>query len=130
MKLVCKYLGYCVIVLGILGSIFLAKNFGVTIEESYRGIELTRSWPLTIIYFIAGLLSVSICASILLGISEILEYLESVKEVRTEGPIQEEDPISRLESEQLAESTFWKCSECGKSNPPYTGTCSCGQARP
>lgn len=130
MKLVCKYLGYCVIVLGGLGSIFIAKNLGVTIEESYQGIELTRSWPLTIIYFFAGILSVSICASILLGISEILEYLEAVKEVRTEGPVQAEDPLSRLEAERPAENTFWKCPGCGKNNPPYTGTCSCGQAKP
>lgn len=25
---------------------------------------------------------------------------------------------------------YWKCPKCGRNNPPYTGTCGCGNSKP
>ena len=133
MKSICKGLGYGIIGFGSLASIFMAYSMGTTITEGRWGMEIVRSWPLTILYFLVGLFVTAVWAAILLGIAEIIEYLEAVKEVRTEVPVGQisdsEDALSRLAAEQPAAETFWKCPACGKNNPPYTGTCSCGQSK-
>lgn len=129
MKTICKYLGYCTIALGIIASIGMAKNLGVAITEGRRGAELIRSWPLTILYFIFGLFVTAACAAVLLGISEILEHLETIKGGSPEtSNMSEENALAKLA--KIEAETFWKCPNCGKNNPPHTGTCSCGQDKP
>ncbi len=122
MKQVCKYLGYVTLVVGIIGSIIIAKDFGI--ELSGRHIE--RNWTSTFSYFIAGLFVTAVWTSLLLGISAVLESLESLKSFQKE---EKEYRLLQIHDEDVAKN-YWKCPQCGKSNPPYTGTCSCGQVKP
>lgn len=123
MKNICKYLGYCTAGFGFLISIGMAKGLGVSLKETLWSAELVRNWPLTIFYFILGLFITAVCTSILLGISEILECLELVKRDQTED-------VALANLAKIEADTFWMCPHCGKHNPPYTGTCSCGQSKP
>lgn len=129
MKTVCKYLGIGTAVLGVLSSIGMAYVSGISIKESLYGIDFVRNWPLTIFYFCLGLFVTAAFTSVLLGISEILERLNALKELNTdELDMPENKALAKLA--QIEANTFWKCPTCGKNNPPYTGTCSCGQVKP
>ena len=79
MKKFLNVLGTLVVVLGLVGSFVMAKNFGVT------GIE--RNWLLTIVIFVGSMFSVAILSSILFGIAEILQTMElqnnSIIEIQT-----------------------------------------------
>lgn len=120
MKTICEKLGFALLVLGLIGSFLSAYLFGYTSEISYFGnIETERSWSLTIAIFICGLLSTITISSILLGISEILEKLDKLKTIYMNTP-----PIQS----EIVGINQWKCA-CGKINPHYTGTCSCGRTK-
>ena len=125
MKKICKTLGTISFVVGAIGSIVLAVTAGVTLSISRHGnLDKVRNWPLTIIYFIACLLCTAIFSFILLGISEVLERLETITKVQN-TLVQNTTPDTKDESPQ----DYWKCPQCGKNNPPYTGTCSCGNSK-
>ncbi len=126
MKSICKGLGYGIIGLGSLASIFMAYSMGRTMVEGYWRTELVRNWPLTILYFFVGLFVTAVWAAILLGIAEIIESLETVK---VEKSPESENVLSGLPAEQFAAGTYWKCPHCGRNNPSYTGTCGCGQTK-
>ncbi len=125
LKKICKTLGAISFVVGAIGSIVLAVTAGVTLSISRHGnLDKVRNWPLTIIYFIACLLCTAIFSFILLGISEVLERLETITKVQN-TLVQNTTPDTKDDPPQ----DYWKCPQCGKSNPPYTGTCSCGNSK-
>ena len=75
MKNACNTLGTIVLVLGIIGSIALAWNNGVTVTyNSYSGVEEKRSVLLTIIWLASGIFSTAILYEILTSLKEKLEY--------------------------------------------------------
>lgn len=125
MKQICKYLGFITLVLGVIGSIALANKFGV--ETSFSSLlsdfEITRNWLTTIIYFLSGLLSTGILSSILFGIAEILERIESIE-------YSSNNASNHQESFTDSPDSYWVCPNCAKHNPLYTGTCGCGCKRP
>lgn len=125
MKQICKTLGMITLVGGTIGSFGVAYAAGATLTLSrYGNLERMRNWPLTIIYFLASLICVAAFSAILLGIAEVLEYLESIDQGQ-DDLIQNTKPDTEEEPPQ----SYWKCPNCGKNNPPYTGTCSCGQSK-
>ena len=124
MKGTCKFLGILTLILGIIGSFVLAYALGSDGHRFYSD----RNWVLTIILFVSGVISTAIPSTILLGISEVLEGIESVKFLQN-NPEESSSFLNKL-VEEKQNKTFWKCPNCGKSNPPYTGTCSCGCAKP
>lgn len=76
-KTICKNLAIVVLVLGCIGSIVLAVKGGETTTISLYGATKTkRDVGLTIAYLVSGVFSTFILYSILLGIAEILEFLE------------------------------------------------------
>ena len=80
-KGVCNGLAIIVLIVGIIGSIFLANVYGEVKEVSYStysGIstETERSVPLTIAIFVSGAFGTSVLYVILAGLVEVLEYLE------------------------------------------------------
>lgn len=144
MKSICKSLGVLIIVFGVLGSIVMAMVSGITAVEYRYGVELERSWLLTILYFLLGLFITFTFAVIFFSVSEILERLETMgagnisDEIQSEeSTIQNEngestmqnDLLSKLTASQPIENTFWKCPRCGKSNPLNSETCSCGEPK-
>lgn len=131
MKNACNTLGTIVLVLGIIGSIALAWNNGVTVTyNSYSGVEEKRSVLLTIIWLASGIFSTAILYVILASLKEILEYQESV--LRRISDI--ENKMCNIESkdkesDDIAYKGSWKCPQCGRVNASYTGTCGCGQTK-
>lgn len=131
MKKACNTLGAVVLVLGIIGSIGLAWNNGVTVTyNSYLGIEEERSILLTIMWFVGGIFGTAIGTVILTALGEILEYQESIsKRISViEGKL---DSVERKEkdADDIAYKGSWKCPQCGRVNASYTGTCGCGQVK-
>ncbi len=77
MRKIAHTLGIVFMVLGIIGSIALARANGVTIDyESYRGIAEERSILLTIVWFAVGIFGTAVGTVVLFALSEILENQE------------------------------------------------------
>lgn len=131
MKDACNTLGTIVLVLGIIGSIALAWNNGVTVTyDSYLRVEETRSILLTLVWFVGGILSTAIGTVILVSLGEILEYLEvlSRRVSEVEGKMSTVERKDK-ESDDIAYKGSWKCPQCGRVNASYIGTCGCGQTK-
>lgn len=126
----CAKLGIAVAILGTIGSIAIAYTYGQEIKfsGSYIQIEHTvRDWPLTIIFFCISMFSVVVLTTILLAISTILEKLENLEYSKANAAASEKH--HSLFDISAENDSSWIC-ECGKRNPSYTGTCSCGRSKP
>ncbi len=76
MRKIAHTLGIAFMILGIIGSIALARTNGVTIDyDSYRVVG-ERSIFLTIVWFAAGIFGTAVGTVILFALSEILENQE------------------------------------------------------
>lgn len=131
MKKACSTLGVVVMILGIIGSIALAWNNGVTVTyDSYFGIEEERNFLLTVLWFIGGIFGTAIGFVILIALSEILENQEliSKKIADIEGQLSSVQQKER-DVDDITYNGSWKCLQCGRVNPSYTGTCACGNAK-
>lgn len=71
MKNVCKILGVVVLVLGFFAAIFLAKTFGIDLDGN-------RSFLLTLLFFMVGMLPTTAFSIIFLALNEILTTLETI----------------------------------------------------
>ena len=117
----CMVMGWIVEVLGLIASFSLAKTFGVSM--TYETLE--RNWGLTIGIFLGCFLMASAIAFILFGISEALERTHGMEKIvddlqwKVNKMTEKDEPIPNA----------WKCPSCGKQNPNYVGTCSCGQGK-
>lgn len=126
MKNICKYLSYAVLGLGAVGSIIMAKTYGVTIKPA-KLVDITeRSWPLTIAIFIASMFSVIVLFAILKALSEILEKMETL-EYNSAKQSKPETTLSaaarETEESQLLSKGGWRCLACGKVNISYFSHC-------
>lgn len=77
----CKGLAITVLVLGIIGSIWLAVEYGEVTKVSYSAYlgvssKVKRDAGLTIAYLVSGLFGTVILYTILSALGEVLEYLE------------------------------------------------------
>ena len=127
----CSILGAIVLVLGVIGSIGLAWNNGVTITyNAYFGIEKERSMLLTMVWFVGGVFSTAIGTVILIALGEILENLETIlKRISViEGKVSSVEKREK-EADDITYNGSWKCPQCGRVNASYTGTCGCGQVK-
>lgn len=126
----CTKLGIAVAIWGTIGSIALAFTYGQKVELSGTYIQIehaTRDWPLTIALFLTSMFSVVVLTTILLAISTILEKLENLEYSKVDSTTPENHhSLFDIPSES---DGYWVC-ECGKQNPSYTGTCSCGRSKP
>ena len=126
----CTKLGIAVAILGTIGSIAIAFTYGQKVEllGAYLEVEhTTRDWPLTIALFVTSMFSVVVLTTILLAISTILEKLENLEYSKVNASASETH--HSLFDDSSENDGSWVC-ECGKRNPSYTGTCSCGRSKP
>lgn len=96
-KRLCERLAVAVLVLGIIGSIFLAAKYGEVKEVSYSryyGVSGTgkRDISLTLSILVSSILSTGVLYAILAGLSEALGYLEmlSYKEAESKNSVFEQ----------------------------------------
>lgn len=131
MQKTCITLAVIVIIVGIIGSIALAWNNGVTVNvNSYYGVKEERNVALTIGWLVGGLFSTAILSVILLSVGEILERLEilQINIGDMECKVQSIDS-KNSEDENILYNNSWKCPKCGRVNNSYTGTCACGYCK-
>lgn len=131
MRKMCTTLAGIILVLGIICSIILAWNNGVVEDyDSYHGIEEKRSFLLTVMWFVCGIFVTVVEAVILNAIGEILENQEYI--VKKISDV--ESKVAFVERKDKDENDLkyngsWKCSECGRVNASYIGTCACGKSK-
>ncbi len=102
-KRLCERLAVVVLVLGIIGSIFLAAKYGEVKEVSYSryyGVsgEAKRDVALTLSILVSSIFSTGVLYAILAGLGEALEYLErlSKKEEESSTSIFEQSKLPPL----------------------------------
>jgi len=121
MKGMLKALAYVELILGVIGSFFTAKAFGMSfVKMSYE-----RNWPMTIGIFVGSLFCFVILFVIMVAIEEILHNQDTIYKKITEGNA---DTKAFINSDPTS-FDGWKCSKCGKNNANYVGTCSCGNTK-
>ena len=122
----CRKLGIATGILGTIGSFVIAYSSGQTLDV-LKGYQTVRNWPLTIGIFAGCMFSVVVLATILFAISSILDKLAEL-EYDDDGTSFPASHDSILDNSSGSNGS-WVC-ECGKRNPSYTGTCSCGRNKP
>lgn len=147
-----RYIGNVVLVGGIIAAFWLAYQFGETVRISGSySTRIERDWAVTIGIFLGVLLGEILTAMLIYAVachlenqSQIIAYLGKIND--NAQPSDKEDSKNaksslsnsgfRWESSSLGSSrgsskapASWKCPKCGKMNPGYTGTCSCGQSK-
>lgn len=95
---------------------------------AFYDIKSERDWFMTIIYFVAGIVTTGIFSAIFFALAEILEKLESLE--------YNSKPMARLNTtgfendrkreEYMVNNGGWKCSRCGRINDMTVGSCACG----
>ncbi|RKJ49726.1 hypothetical protein D7Y05_08505 [bacterium 1XD42-54] len=75
----CQILGFLVLVLGIIGSFYVAYEFGNVVDFEYSGrVFYERDWNLTCAYFATGCFSSILLWTIFSGMAEIIEKLDNI----------------------------------------------------
>lgn len=159
MKNLCKTLACIELVIGTIGSIFLACTFGIRLD--YHSLSLERDGAATFAIFISAMLCVITLWVILYAISELLENQEKIlqlmekkqnSESKSLKPICSPPPKSsvpatsrtsvpnsnaengqsnnEVDDESWKVYAAWKCPNCKRINDGHVETCSCGIARP
>lgn len=130
-----KTISYVQLVLGIIGSFVIAYFEGKIPEDLYYFSRYhERSIGLTLVSFLASLLSVLILFSFLYGFYTILENQESILYKLSE--LNNDKNSSRDsfkgfkfkaldETEKKLNANEWRCSICGKINSNSLNFCSC-----
>lgn len=131
MKKMCTDLGRFVLILGIIGSIILAWNNGITVDyDSYhRVVEERRSLLLVIMWFAFGMFLTVIQSVVLNALGEILENQEYIIRKISESSSKVESLDKNKEKDEIKYNNSWKCPECGRLNASYIGTCACGKTK-
>lgn len=160
MKNLCKTLANVELVLGVIGSIFLAYTMGMRLD--YRSLSLERDIGSTLVIFTSTMLCVATLYVILYAISEILENQErliqkmndqQVTSIKNSTPICSPPPKSSVhivtstapvensskKIEQVVENVNnenwkvyndWKCPSCKRINDGLIEICTCGTKGP
>lgn len=129
MKKWCAGLGAFNAFFGTIGSFLVASELGkkVQITDKYFT-QTVRDWPLTIGIFAGCMLSVIVLATFLFGLSVALGKLEAIEASLSESYDEGGEGSSYSLLNNSSDGGYWTCA-CGKRNPNYTGTCSCGRDR-
>lgn len=75
---VCRYLAVIILLLGIIGSVILASNLGVSYDTSGYYLIEERNWGTTIGIFCGGVLSSAFMSSVLWFFAEVLIKLTRI----------------------------------------------------
>lgn len=124
MKSICKWLGYAVLVLGVIGGIGTAVAYG-------------GNGFLAVLLFLAEVFSAVILAAILLGISDAIDGIDEITSLVQQlqrsqsetSPAIFHDNNRGLAPKRGGSPGSWKCPQCGRLNSSYVGTCGCGHAK-
>ncbi|WP_038286825.1 hypothetical protein [Acetivibrio straminisolvens] len=117
-----KILAYLELVLGTIGSFFLAYSGGRVVKVTYLpNISYQRDWGTTIAIFLAAIFSTLILYTLLRSQYEIIDNQENLYYTMNKK-------LTYL-SDDLSDEDKWRCPKCNKKNPTYVGTCGCGYAK-
>ena len=120
-----SFFGYIFIILGFIGSIFLASTTGT-------GLYGDRDWGITIIIFLVGAGVSLFWGFLCFAIVQALDCLEGINYnlKKTSDNTQSIGEADQLEKD-LSSGKRWKCPECGKIYMSYETSCMvCGISKP
>lgn len=118
------------------------------------GVPLSHPYKYMLHFFISNMIVVIMASAIFFALAAVMRKLDalgqlSVTASATGTGIPDATASGRAEAEAMAEAQkeqemadmfsggntepvaegFWKCPKCGKNNPPFFGTCSCGRSK-
>ncbi len=110
------------------GVVLFALIFGI-----FTGSQSDSFW--------GGLMAFILIAAggiwMLCGIGVLVELAQNVEEIRDQVVSGQGSALGyvlnseadKIRDNKVMKADGWKCPKCGKVNPGYTGTCSCGQSK-
>ncbi|MCD7826508.1 MAG: hypothetical protein LUH14_11205 [Clostridiaceae bacterium] len=118
MKNFCKYIAICILILGMMGSIYGAYISGTDTASM-------------ITYFLVGIISTIISFVIFLALYEILDALEDIQTRLIKITTQKNESANSDTPDNKTSDSMngWECPQCGRINPNYTTTCACGNSK-
>ena len=89
-------------------ALFMGEGFGKTV------LALIGAFPVLLIYF---------------GMGKVIERLDEIEGQNTEILDQIKAVTNLLGNVKSSDEGKWKCSNCGRENAHYVGTCGCGRKK-
>ena len=105
-------------VLGILGALILAKNAGGQNHYFF-------DWEAALLVFLCGALGVFCLSIFIYWMGEVAEHLSNIAKSLNNIEIQNK----QNDNYTYSKDNSWKCRTCGRQNPIYNTTCTCGSKK-
>lgn len=123
-----KIFGWIIMIAGVIASLLLAINSATAV--GYFKSEF--NFGTFLLVFVVGSLISAFSSIFAFTMGEILERLATI-DYNLYTIASNKSLIAANESarnDEMMGSGGWRCSQCGKVNPSYTGTCACGNQKP
>lgn len=114
---ICRILSYVIFVLGLIGSSYISDTLGKSIDYGLYTISYERDWSLTILYFVIGCFSTALLGMVFLGMAEIMDRIEEVKNRLENIEIKSSDKNQTTNVNRV--DVHEEITEDGKDKPAY-----------
>lgn len=127
----CKIFAWMSLIGGAIFGIWVGYKYGVT-SNGFSRLSVDRNVGLTIIYTSTGIFIGFIQFVLFYAVSTILEnqddIIRNLKDIER-NTVDVKKEVDYNNKKGVVKSNEWRCPECGKINPNYVGTCSCGHSK-